>query len=81
MTAADDRRTGLEALIWPRVSPGRQEHGPDAGRRAVGAILAAADAYAMARADERVGRMDAGELRARLRLAGATAEAAAGSGS
>jgi hypothetical protein len=45
MTAAEDRREDLEALLWKRVAPafGRSE-----AQALVAEILAAADAYAMA---------------------------------
>ena len=79
VVSAADAREELEAAIWPRVTPGMHEHGKNASGRAVTAILAAADAYAMALADQRVNRMDVGELRARLRLAEATAAVRGGS--
>lgn len=43
-----DAREELEAAIWQRVTPGMHETGKEASRRAVEAILSAADKYASA---------------------------------
>lgn len=68
MSAADDAREELEAAAWRAASGDAHEHG------AVTAVLAAADSYAEAVADERIAGRVTSRSQGRERLEEAAAE-------